>query len=79
MTVLPSSWCSVINHYAYVYVYVLLTLTLRKGAAQREMDVKGGCGCRQTVMYDPGAQQPMFLTGDVFDLGKGQTTTPRTP
>ena len=37
---------------------------------------EGASGCRQTVMDDPGAQQPsqMFL-----DLGKGQTTTLGTP
>ena len=39
------------------------------------MHLKGASGCRQTVMNDLGAQQPrqMFL-----DLGKGQTTTPKT-
>ena len=38
----------------------------------RPIHMKGASGCRQTVMYDPGAQQPsqMLLTG------KGQTTGP---
>ena len=38
------------------------------------MHLKGASGSRQTAMNDPGAQQ-----SNVFDLGKGQTTTPGTP
>jgi len=37
------------------------------------MHVKGASGSRQTAMNDPRAAKP-----DVFDLGKGQTTTPGT-
>jgi len=37
------------------------------------MHVKGASGSRQTATNDPAAKP------DVFDLGKGQTTTPGTP
>ena len=53
-------------------VCLLITLTsspkaeLQRAQLNRvsRMHVKGTYGCRQTVMYDPGAQQPnqMFLT-----------------
>ena len=65
-----------------MYVCLLITLTRSPRAELRRaqlngigrMHMKGASGCRQTIMNDPGAQQP-----DVFYLGKGQTTTPGTP
>ena len=53
-------------------VCLLITVTCSPKAELRRaqlngigrMHVKGASGCRQTVMYDPGAQQPsqMFVT-----------------
>ena len=65
-----------------MYVCLLIALTRSPKAELRraplngigQMHMKGASGCRPTVMNDPGAQQP-----DVFDLGKGQATTPGTP
>ena len=55
-----------------MYVCLLITLTRSPKAELRRaqlngigrMHTKGASGCRQTVMNDPGAQQPsqMFLT-----------------
>ena len=55
-----------------MYVCLLITLTRSPKAELRRaqlngigrMHMKGASGCRQTVMNDPGAQQPsqMFLT-----------------
>ena len=54
-----------------MYVWVLITLTCSPKAGLRraqlngigQMHLKGASGCCQTVMIDPGAQQPsqMFL------------------
>ena len=56
----------------YVYVCLLITLTRSPKAQLRRaqlngigrMNMRGASVCRQTVMNDPGAQQPsqMFLT-----------------
>ena len=58
--------------YVCLYVRLLVTLTRSPKAELRRaqlngisrMHMKGASGCRQTVMNDPGAQQPsqMFLT-----------------
>ena len=69
-----------------MYVCLLITLLAARRLDYRgrtelngigRMHLKGAAGCRQTVMNDPGAQQPsqMFLTW----VCKGQTTTPGTP
>ena len=56
----------------HLYVCLLITLTRNPKAELRRaqlngigrVHMKGASGCRQTVMTDPGAQQPsqMFLT-----------------
>ena len=59
---------------------LLITLTRSLKAELRmvqlngigRMHMKDASSCRQTVMNDPGAQQPSQM---FFYLGKGQTTT----
>ena len=65
--------------HTYIYITYLYKTTppelFRASAAQRDQPnaCEGTSGCRQTVMDDPGAQQPSQM---FFDLGKGQTTAP---